>query len=258
MLDARGGTVILHVSRRAERPARTRATGRSTATRSAAERDPIERTSSSPSARSDCRAPRLARPQTRRRVVDVMTSRAPRRTRLAHPRRDDAFRPGAGRGREGRPRRARRGARRLRDVALSIPVVITINDRVGSVAPANLAHLPVAPADAGDGGHPPRGRRCRLSGRAHPERALVVLDRVARALTFARGVVYLRDPPTQPPGACGAWWPRRATGSPPRIGRRAKGAKGTLLVERARVEPGEGARKRKSNAGRARGWGRGG
>ena len=79
--------------------------------------------------------------------------------------------------------RARRGAmlRRLRDVALSIPVVITINDCVGSVAPANLAHLPVAPAEAGDRWASSPGTVVpSSSGRAHPERALVVLDRGAR------------------------------------------------------------------------------
>ena len=143
--------------------------------------------------------------------------------------------------------------RRLRDVALSIPVVITINDCVGSVAPANLAHLPVAPADAGDRWASSPGTEVpSSSGRAHPERALVVLDRVApRAFTFARGdVVYLRDPsdPT-------AWRVRRLVATEgdwvtaPRSDDVRKVPKGHCWLERARVEPGEGARRRKSNAG---------
>lgn len=143
--------------------------------------------------------------------------------------------------------------RRLRDVALSIPVVITINDCVGSVAPANLAHLPVAPADAGDRWASSPGTEVpSSSGRAHPERALVVLDRVApRAFTFARGdVVYLRDPsdPT-------AWRVRRLVATEgdwvtaPTSDDVRKVPKGHCWLERARVEPGEGARRRKSNAG---------
>ena len=153
--------------------------------------------------------------------------------------------------------------RRLRDVALSIPVVITINDCVGSVAPANLAHLPVAPADAGDRWASSPGTEVpSSSGRAHPERALVVLDRVApRAFTFARGdVVYLRDPsdPT-------AWRVRRLVATEgdwvtaPTIGRRAKGAKGTLLA-RARARRTRRRREKEKIERRRgrRGWGRGG
>lgn len=145
--------------------------------------------------------------------------------------------------------RARRGAmlRRLRDVALSVPVVITINDCVGSVAPANLAHLPVAPADAGDrAGSSPGTEVPSSSGRADPERALVVLDRVApRAFTFARGdVVYLRDPsdPT-------AWRVRRLVAmegdwvTAPRSDDVRKVPKGHCWLERAGVRPGDDARR---------------
>ena len=88
--------------------------------------------------------------------------------------------------------------RRLRDVALSVPVVITVNDCVATVARADAADLPVGRPEAGRASDGARGVPSEVgpSSSRGRDAAWVVLDRTAtRLLTFARGdMVYLKTP----------------------------------------------------------------
>ena len=88
--------------------------------------------------------------------------------------------------------------RRVRDVALSVPVVITVNDCVATVARADAADLPVGRPEAGRASDGARGvpSEAGPSSSRGGDAAWVVLDRTAtRLLTFARGdMVYLKTP----------------------------------------------------------------
>jgi hypothetical protein len=88
--------------------------------------------------------------------------------------------------------------RRLRDVALSLPVVITVNDCVATVARADAADLPVGRPEAGRASDGARGVPSGVgpSSSRGDDAAWVVLDRTAtRLLNFARGdMVYLKTP----------------------------------------------------------------
>ena len=86
--------------------------------------------------------------------------------------------------------------RRLRDVALSIPVAITVNDCVASVARADAADLPRARPEDDRASDEARRVPSEAAPSSRGDAAFVVLDRTAtRFLNFARGdMVYLKTP----------------------------------------------------------------
>ena len=83
-------------------------------------------------------------------------------------------------------------------MALSIPVVITVNDCVATVARADAAELPIGRPEAGRASVGARGvpSEAGPSSSRGGDAAWVVLDRTAtRLLNFARGdMVYLKTP----------------------------------------------------------------
>ena len=83
-------------------------------------------------------------------------------------------------------------------MALSIPVIITVNDCVATVARADAAELPIGRPEAGRASDGARGvpSEAGPSSSRGGDAAWVVLDRTAtRLLTFARGdMVYLKTP----------------------------------------------------------------
>lgn len=86
--------------------------------------------------------------------------------------------------------------RRLRNVALSLPVVITVNDCVVSVARTDAADLPGRGLETdGDDGDGARGVPSSSSS-SNGDSAYVLLNRTAtRLLNFARGdMVYMKTP----------------------------------------------------------------
>ena len=83
-------------------------------------------------------------------------------------------------------------------MALSIPVIITVNDCVATVARADAAELPIGRPEAGRASDGARGvpSEAGPSSSRGGDAAWVVLDRTAtRLLNFARGdMVYLKTP----------------------------------------------------------------
>ena len=92
--------------------------------------------------------------------------------------------------------------RRAANVAFTVPVFVTINDCIVSVARADASELGVAasPVENCERRVGPGGDRSPTDGpQSTSSRALVVLDRLTpRTFSFARGdVVYLRSPSDQ-------------------------------------------------------------